>query len=166
LATLTRMEIRDLTPLDWREVAGIYEDGIRTGDATFETEVPAWEAWDAAHSGLRLVAEQDERVVGWAALSPYSDRCCYGGVAEVSVYVAADAQGQGIGRGLLEALIERSEAAGVWTLQAGIFPENKSSLRLHLGCGFRLVGVRERLGELHGVWRDVLLLERRSEVAG
>jgi L-amino acid N-acyltransferase YncA len=166
MTTLTRMEIRDLTPLDWREVAAIYEDGIRTGNATFETEVPSWEAWDAAHPEIRLLAELDGRAAGWAALSPYSDRCCYGGVAEVSVYVASSSQGQGIGRGLLEALIERSEANGVWTLQAGIFPENKSSLRLHLGCGFRLVGVRERLGELNGEWRDVLLLERRSEVTG
>jgi phosphinothricin acetyltransferase len=156
------MEIRDLTPLDWREVATIYEDGIRTGDATFETEVPSWEAWDAAHTGLRVLAELDGRGAGWGALSAYSDRWCYRGVAEDSVYVASWAQGQGVGRALLEELIARSEAAGIWTLQAGIFPENKPSLRLHLGCGFRLVGVRERIGELNGEWRDVLLLERRS----
>jgi phosphinothricin acetyltransferase len=158
------MEIRDLRPLDWPEVAAIFEDGIRTGNATFETGVPSWESWDAAHSGRRLVAELDGKVAGWAALVPYSDRCCYSGVAEDSVYVASWAQGQGIGCGLLEALIALSEAAGIWTLQAGIFPENKASLRLHLGCGFRLVGVRERIGELEGVWRDVLLLERRSAV--
>ena len=115
---------------------------------------------------LRLVAQLDGRTAGWAALSPYSDRCCYRGVAEDSVYVASWAQGRGVGRGLLDELIARSEAAGIWTLQAGIFPENKASLRLHLGCGFRLVGVRERIGELNGVWRDVLLLERRSEVIG
>jgi L-amino acid N-acyltransferase YncA len=158
------MEIRDLGPLDWLEVARIYGEGIRTGDATFETEVPSWEAWDGAHPEHRLVAELDGTVAGWAALSPYSDRCCYRGVAEVSVYVASRAQGRGLGRALLQELITRSEAAGIWTLQAGVFPENKPSLRLHLGCGFRLVGVRERLGEVHGEWRDVLLLERRSEV--
>jgi phosphinothricin acetyltransferase len=160
------MEIRDLRPLDWPEVARIYEDGIRTGNATFETAAPAWEAWDAAHSEHRLVAELDGEVVGWAALAAASERFCYRGVFENSVYVAASAQGRGIGRGLLEGLIERAEAAGIWTLTAGIFPENKASLRLHLGCGFRLVGVHERLGELNGVWRDVLLLERRSEVIG
>jgi len=124
VTTLTRVEIRDLQPLDWPEVAQIYEDGIRTG------------------------------------------RGCYRGVAENSVYVASWAQGQGVGRGLLNALIARSEAEGIWTLTAGIFPENKASVRLHLGCGFRLVGVRERLGELNGEWRDVLLFERRSEVIG
>jgi L-amino acid N-acyltransferase YncA len=160
------MEIRDLLPLDWPEVARIYEDGIRTGNATFETAVPSWESWDAAHLEHRLLAELDGRPAGWAALSPYSDRCCYRGVADESVYVASWAQGQGVGRALLERLIALSEDAGIWTLQAGIFPENKPSLRLHLGCGFRLVGVRERIGELNGVWRDVLLLERRSEVKG
>jgi L-amino acid N-acyltransferase YncA len=158
------MEIRDLRPPDWPEVAAIFEDGIRTGNATFETGVPSWEQWDAAHSAVRLVADLDGKTAGWAALMPSSDRGCYRGVAENSVYVASWAQGQGVGRGLLEGLISLSEAAGIWTLQAGIFPENKASLRLHLGCGFRLVGVRERIGELEGVWRDVLLLERRSEV--
>ena len=160
------MEIRSLRSLDWPEVARIYEDGMRTGNATFETGVPSWESWDAAHSEHRLVAELDGKVAGWAALVPYSDRCCYSGVAEDSVYVASWAQGRGVGRALLEQLISLSEAAGIWTLQAGIFPENKASLRLHLGCGFRLVGVRERIGELDGVWRDVLLLERRSEEKG
>jgi phosphinothricin acetyltransferase len=160
------MEIRDLRPLDWPEVAAIYEDGIRTGNATFETGVPSWELWDAAHPGHRLVAELDGKVAGWAALVPYSDRCCYSGVAEDSVYVASWARGRGVGRALLEALIALSEAAGIWTLQAGIFPENEASLQLHYGCGFRLVGTRERIGELNGVWRDVLLLERRTEVKG
>ena len=163
---MTRTEIRDLTPLDSLEVARIFEHGIRTGEATFETAAPSWEEWDAAHSEHRLVAELDGAVVGWAALSPVSERCCYSGVAESSVYVAEEARGRGVGRELLEELIRRSEAAGIWTLQAGIFPENKASLRLHLVCGFRLVGVRERIGELNGVWRDVLLLERRSEVTG
>ncbi len=117
-----------------------------------------------AHSAIRLVAELDGKTAGWAALSPSSDRDCYRGVAKNSVYVASWAQGKGVGRGLLDALIARSEAEGIWTLTAGIFPENKASVRLHLGCGFRLVGVRERLGELNGEWRDVLLFERRSEV--
>ena len=162
----TRMEIRDLRPLDWPEVAAIYEDGIRTGNATFELTAPPWEAWDAAHPEHRLVAELDGRVAGWAALSPVSGRPCYRGVAEESVYVASWAQGRGVGRALLATLIARSEDAGIWTLEAGIFPENKPSLRLHLGCGFRLVGVRERLGELEGEWRDVLLLERRTELIG
>ena len=147
LRRLTRLELRDLQPLDWPEGARIYE-----------------EQWDAAHSAIRLVAELDGKTAGWAALTPSSDRGCYRGVAENSVYVASWAQGQGVGRGLLEALIARSEAEGIWTLEAGIFPENKASVRLHLGCGFRLVGVRERLGELNGEWRDVLLLERRSGV--
>jgi len=160
------VRIRTLAEPDWPMVAAIFDEGIATGDATFETEVPSWTAWDQAHTEIRLVAELDGRIVGWSALSTYSDRCCYRGVAEVSVYVAADARGRGVGKELLEAVISRSEAAGVWTLQAGIFPENKPSLRLHLGCGFRLVGVRERLGELAGVWRDVLLLERRSEAVG
>jgi phosphinothricin acetyltransferase len=164
--TLVQIEIRDLRPLDWPEVAAIFEDGIRTGNATFEAAPPSWEDWDAAHTEIRLVAELDGRTAGWAALSPTSSRCCYRGVAENSVYVASWAQGKGVGRALLDELIARSEAAGIWTLVAGIFPENKASLRLHLGCGFRLVGVRERLGELDGVWRDVLLLERRSEVVG
>ena len=166
MPTLTRMEIRDLRSLDWPEVAEIYEEGIATGVASFEHGAPSWEAWDAAHSDIRVVAVLDDRLAGWCALSPTSDRHCYRGVAEESVYVASWAHGRGVGRALLTRAIEASEAAGIWTLQAGIFPENKPSLRLHLGCGFRLVGVRERLGESGGVWRDVLLLERRSEVTG
>ena len=158
--------IRDLEPLDWPDVARIFEDGIRSGNATFELEPPAWEAWDAAHSQIRVVAELEGRVVGWAALSSKSTRHCYRGVAESSVYVEEAAQGRGVGRALMDEVIARSEADGVWTLEAGIFPENKASLRLHLGCGFRLVGVRERLGEANGEFRDVLLLERRSEVVG
>jgi phosphinothricin acetyltransferase len=168
VSTTTRNStvLRDLRSLDWPEVARIYSEGIATGVASFETGVPSWEAWDAAHSDIRVVAEIDGRIAGWCALSPTSSRDCYRGVAEESVYVAGWAQGQGVGRAVLEDAIERAERAGIWTLQAGIFPENKPSLRLHLGCGFRLVGVRERLGEAGGIWRDVLLLERRSEVAG
>jgi L-amino acid N-acyltransferase YncA len=160
------LTIRDLRPDDWPTVRAIYEEGIRGGDATFETETPSWERWDAAHPQLRLVAERDGSVVGWAALSPVSDRCCYEGVGEVSVYVAEVARGAGLGHALLAELVERSEQAGYWTLSAGVFPENEASVRLHESCGFREVGVRERLGELHGVWRDVLLLERRSTLVG
>ena len=160
------MNLRELRAGDWPVVRAIYEDGIRSGDATFETETPSWERWDAAHPELRLVAERDGSVVGWAALSPASARDCYRGVGEVSVYVAAEARGDGLGRALLDELVERSEQAGYWTLSAGVFPENEASLRLHKACGFREVGVRERLGELGGVWRDVVLLERRSTLAG
>jgi L-amino acid N-acyltransferase YncA len=155
-----------IVPLEaahWDEVARIYAQGIATGNATFETEVPSWEAWDASHlADHRLVALRDGEIAGWAALSPVSDRCVYGGVAEESVYVAEEARGQGVGGELLEALIASSESAGIWTIQTGIFPENEASVRLHERVGFRIVGTRERLGRHNGVWRDVLLLERRS----
>jgi L-amino acid N-acyltransferase YncA len=161
------MLLRDLRPDDWPEVARIFEEGIRTGNATFETEVPSWEAWDAAHlPAHRLVAERDGRVVGWIALVPVSPRECYAGVAEVSAYVAEEARGEGVGRELLAALIESSERAGIWTLETGVFPENEPSLRLLQRFGFRVVGTRERIGRLHGIWRDVVFLERRSEVVG
>ena len=160
------MNIRKLRREDWPAVRDIYEEGVRGGDATFETETPSWEAWDAAHLEVRLVAERDGSVVGWAALSPASARRCYRGVGEVSVYVASEARGAGLGRKLLEELVRRSEQDGYWTLTAGVFPENEASIRLHEACGFREVGVRERLGELHGVWRDVILLERRSKLVG
>ena len=155
--------VRKLEEKDWPAVRTIFVEGIATGQATFETEAPSWEDWDGAHSD-GLVAEEDGEVVGWAALSPYSPRRVYSGVAEESVYVAATARGRGVGRALLEELIERSEQAGIWTLEAGIFPENRPSVALHLSCGFRLVGVRERIGKQGSDWRDVLLLERRSEV--
>ena len=159
------LAIAALLPEHWGDVARIYADGIASGDATFETEVPDWEGWDSSHlPGHRLIAEADVHRVGWAALVPVSGRCVYGGVAEVSVYVAADARGHGVGTALLAALIASSEAGGLWTLQAGIFPENEASVRLHERAGFRLVGRRERLGRLRGEWRDVLLLERRSQV--
>jgi L-amino acid N-acyltransferase YncA len=165
LTTLTRMAIRALQPADWPDVARIYEEGIRTGNATFETAVPSWEAWAAGHlAEHRLVVTLDGDVVGWAALSAVSDRCCYGGVAEHSIYVAERARGLGFGRQLLAALIASSESGGFWTLQAGVFPENEASIALHTALGFRVVGVRERLGRAHGVWRDVVLLERRSEM--
>jgi L-amino acid N-acyltransferase YncA len=147
-------------PADWARVAEIYWDGMRDGLATFETEVPSWEAWDAAHS-LRLVADRDGEVVGFAALSAASARRCYAGVAENSVYVAREAQGQGIGRALLEKLISRARLAGIWTIQTSIFPENRASLALHERCGFRVVGTRERIGKRDGMWRDTILLEKR-----
>jgi L-amino acid N-acyltransferase YncA len=156
-----------MRPADWEDVARIYAEGIATGDATFETDAGDWQRWDGSHMPRhRLVASRDGRLVGWAALSPVSERCVYAGVAEVSVYVAADARGRGVGAALLDALIASSEADGVWTLQAGIFPENDTSVRLHERAGFRVVGRRARLGRLHGVWRDVLLMERRSPVVG
>ena len=156
-----------MTRADWDEVRAIYMEGIATGDATFETEAPAWDRWDATHrKGERFVAREGGAILGWAALSAVSDRCVYGGVAEVSVYVAASARGKGVGSALLRQLIEASEGANVWTLQAGIFPENRASVVLHERLGFRQVGRRERLGKMNGVWRDVLLLERRSAQAG
>jgi L-amino acid N-acyltransferase YncA len=156
------VQIRAFDGSDWPAVAAAYADGIRTGNATFETEPPTRETFESSHS-LTLVCELDGRVAGWAALSPKSSRCCYRGVAEDSVYVAEWARGRGVGRVLLDELVERSEADGIWTLEAGIFPENEASIALHLACGFRLVGVRERLGRMDGLWRDVLLLERRSD---
>lgn len=152
---------------DWPAVRAIYREGIATGNATFEMEEPEWEAWDQDHiPECRLVARADGQVIGWAALSSVSDRCVYGGVGEVSVYVASSARGQGTGRELLQALVRESERHGYWTLQAGIFPENVASIRLHEKCGFRRVGTRERLGKLQGIWRDVVFLERRSQVVG
>jgi len=161
------MEIRTMLPADWAAVRAIYLEGIATGNATFEPEAPAWERWDAKHLPAgRLVLVADGAIIGWAALSGVSDRCVYAGVAEVSVYVAGAARGQGAGRRLLDALVRASEDAGIWSLQAGIFPENEASLTLHVRCGFRVIGRRERLGRLVGRWRDVLLLERRSPVVG
>lgn len=162
-----RFEVDPMQPADWEAVAAIYQEGLATGQATFETQVPSWETWDSSHlTQTRLVARRDDEVVGWAALSPVSDRCAYQGVAEVSVYVSSAARGQGVGKALLNQLIEESEKAGIWTLQAGIFPENKASIGLHRSCGFRTVGVRERLGQLNGRWRDVAMLERRSPSVG
>ena len=157
------MELQAMRPDDWPAVRAIYQAGIATGDATFETAAPGWEAWDAGHlAEHRLVARIDGRVVGWTALAPVSDRCAYAGVAEDSIYVAPDGQGRGVGRALLTAVVASAERGGIWTVQTGIFPENQPSIRLHQSCGFRVVGRRERLGRLNGRWRDVLLLERRS----
>jgi L-amino acid N-acyltransferase YncA len=161
----TAAVLRDLRPGDWPEVSRIYAEGIATGNATFETEVPSWEAWDAAHlPEHRFVARRDGRVLGWIALAPTSPRACYAGVAEVSAYVAAEARGTGLGKELLAAVISSSERGGIWTLQTGVFPENEASLGLLGRFGFRIVGTHERIGRLHGVWRDVVLVERRSEV--
>lgn len=165
----------------WPAVREIYREGIATGNATFETELPSWEKWDSSHrKNCRLIAlePRDEsvpdvlvplygaRVLGWAALSPVSGRLVYAGVAEVSVYVAVAARGRRVGRALLQALVQESEANGIWTLQAGIFPENAASIALHRSCGFREVGVRRRIGKLGDTWRDVTLMERRSPVVG
>lgn len=156
-------QIRPIVPSDWPAVRRIYEEGIATGNATFEQTAPDWEEWNAGKlAAPRLAAEIDGALVGWAALSPTSKRHVYRGVAEVSVYVAASARGQGVGLALLSALVEQSETAGIWTLQAGIFPENAASVHLHERCGFRIVGRREKIGQMYGVWRDVLLMERRS----
>ena len=148
----------------WPAVERIYLEGIATGNATFETESPGWEGWDAKHHRhSRLIALEGDDLLGWAALSPVSARRVYAGVAEVSIYIAATARGKGIGRELLRALIEHSEQNGIWTLQAGIFPENRASIALHQAHGFREVGRRERIGQLKGIWRDVVLLERRRK---
>jgi L-amino acid N-acyltransferase YncA len=160
--------LRTLFPGDWPVVREIYRAGIESGNATFETAVPEWRAWDEArHPAGRLVAVHDGGVIGFAALSPVSKRPAYAGVCEVMVYVAEPLRGRGIGGRLLSALVEASEAAGIWTLQAGIFPENAGSVRAHERVGFRLVGRRERIGRSHdGRWRDTLLLERRSPSVG
>jgi L-amino acid N-acyltransferase YncA len=161
------VDLRVLTQDDWTAVADIYWDGMRDGLATFETEVPSWEEWNATHlADHRLVAEMLGEVVGWAALSPVSSRRCYQGVVEHSVYVAREARGHGIGRALLAALIAGAEAAGIWTIQTAIFPENRASLALHERCGFRVVGTRERIAKRDGIWRDTVFLERRSQVIG
>jgi L-amino acid N-acyltransferase YncA len=156
------VEIRELRAEDWPAVAAIWADGIATGIATFETHVPSWEEFDRTRlRGHRLVAVDDD-VVGWAALAPTSSRACYAGVAENSVYVAAAARGRGVGLGLLERLLAGADAAGIWTVQTSIFPENEASVALHVRAGFRIVGRRERIAKLDGVWRDTLFLERRS----
>jgi L-amino acid N-acyltransferase YncA len=161
------VEIRAMTRGDWRAVEAIYAEGIATGDATFETAPPSWEEFDAGRlPEHRLVAVEDGEVVGWAALSPTSSRACYAGVVEHSVYVAEAARGRGVGRALMEALIAGADTAGLWTIQTSIFPENLASVALHERVGFRVVGRRERIAVLDGVWRDTLLLERRSPDVG
>ncbi len=153
-----------MTDDDWQEVQFIYREGIATGQATFETDPPEWEAWDSAHlRQCRLVARNGDHILGFAALSPVSKRRVYAGVVEVSLYVRTSARGRGVGKALLQALIAESERLGIWTLQGHVFPENAASIALQKACGFREVGRRERLGQMHGIWRDVLLMERRSK---
>ena len=168
MSAAAAIAIEPMAAAHWDGVRRVYAEGIATGNATFETEAPAWEAWDRGHraDGRVVALSQSGEVLGFGALSKVSDRCVYGGVAEVSVYVAAKARGAGLGRRLLERLIRDSEEAGIWTLQAGIFPENAASISLHEQSGFRVVGVRRRVGRLAGRWRDVALLERRSERVG
>jgi L-amino acid N-acyltransferase YncA len=163
-----KIQIRPLSQDDWDCVRGIYLEGIATGLATFETTVPSWETWHSAHLEFaRLVAVSDgNRVTGWAALSPVSRRAAYAGVAEVSVYVGCEFRGRGVGGLLLDHLIRESESNSIWTLQAGIFPENEASIALHTNHGFRQVGFRERVAKLNGVWRNTVLLERRSQFVG
>jgi phosphinothricin acetyltransferase len=159
------VRIRPMRPEDGRQVLAIYQEGLDGGQASFETAAPTWELFSAARlPEHRFVAhdERDGRLLGWVAVSPVSSRCVYAGVVEHSVYVAGEARGRGVGRALLEALIASTEAAGIWTIQSGVFPENGASMALHRGAGFRVVGTRERIGRHHGRWRDVALLERRS----
>jgi L-amino acid N-acyltransferase YncA len=156
-------QIRPLTAEDWPAVEAIWAEGISTRNATFETETPSWETFDATrHPAHRLIAAEGGELLGWAALAPVSRRPCYEGVVENSVYVAGGARGRGIGTSLMEALVASADAGGIWTIQTNVFPENTASVRLHERVGFRVVGRRDRLARLDGVWRDTLLLERRS----
>lgn len=161
------MEIRPIREQHYPEITRIYLAGIATGNATFQADAPSWKDWDSSHlPSCRIAVFEGDNMLAWAALSPVSSRCIYAGVAEVSVYVDESARGKGIGKSILNQLIIESELAGLWTLQAGIFPENISSIKLHEACGFRLIGYRERIGKMKGVWRDNLILERRSKVIG
>src|ERR1039457_1160305 len=157
------MQIAKMTAGQWPQVKAIYENGIATGQATFQTSAPDWKEWDKAHvETCRLVAIDDDKVIGWAALTPVSGRCIYAGVGEVSVYIDEPARGKGIGKALLEELIKESELHNFWTLQASIFQENIASIKIHQSNGFRIIGNREKIGQRNGVWRDTVLLERRS----
>jgi len=152
---------------DWKDVRAIYIEGIATKNATFEQNAPNWEDWNRNHLEIgRFVVRENNQIMGWAALSPISQRSVYSGVVEVSIYISNHAKGKGIGKTLLKRLVEASEKDGIWTLQGGIFPENEASIAIHKACGFRIVGVRERVGKMDGVWRDVVLMERRSKKAG
>lgn len=158
------IHIENLTQDDWDAVHSIYTEGIATGMATFETAPPSWEGWDSSHlPNCRLVVKEGPQIIGWAALSPVSKRSVYEGVAEVSIYLSKSNQKKGIGKILLKSLIELSEREGIWTLESTMFPENTASVQLHLACGFREVGYREKIGCLDGEWRDTILMERRSE---
>ncbi len=161
------MKLIFISEENFSEVAKIYGEGLLTGIATFETTLPSWEKWDKGHLNFgRILAIEKNKYLGWAALSPVSSRCVYGGVAEVSVYVSSTARGKGVGEFLLKNLIELSEENNIWTLQSGIFRENIASHKLHLKCGFREIGFKEKVGQLKGVWKDNVLLERRSKTVG
>lgn len=161
------MEIRKLQAEHYPQVAAIYLQGIATRLATFQTEATDWATWDSSHLLIgRIAAFENNDMVGWAALSPVSSRCVYAGVAEVSIYIADNYRGKGIGKALLLNLIEESEAEGLWTLQSGIFAENVSSIKLHEQCGFRMIGYREKIGKKDGIWKDNIILERRSKIVG
>ena len=159
--------IDEMKAEDWEDVRAIYLEGIATKNATFEQNAPDWEDWNRNHLAIgRFVARENNQIIGWAALSPISRRSVYSGVVEVSIYISDHAKGRGVGKTLLNRLVEASEKAGIWTLQGGIFPENEASIAIHKACGFRIVGVRERVGRMDGVWRDVVLMERRSKTVG
>ena len=161
------MTFTAVTNTNYPQVAAIYAEGIETGIATFETTIPDWEKWDASHLALgRIAIIEDNVLKGWAALSPVSSRCVYGGVAEVSVYVAENARGKGYGKILLQELIKISEENALWTLQSGIMKANEASIQMHIKCGFREIGYREKIGQLNGVWLDNVILERRSKLIG
>jgi len=166
--SLIKNIVRSMKASDWESVASIYKEGLATGAATFETKVPPFETWDAAHlKTCRIVAVHADKVIGWAALSPVSGRCVYGGVAEVSIYISGISRGLGVGKLLMEQLIIESEKEGLWTLQSGIFPENEASIQLHKTMGFRYIGKREKIGRtIEGEWKDNVLFERRSTVIG
>lgn len=160
-------DIQKMTASHWEAVKTIYEEGIATGNATFQTSAPSWEEWDASHiKACRLVATENRKVLGWAALTVVSGRCVYAGVAEVSIYVADRARGRNIGSSILKALVEESEKNGFWTLQSGVFPENRQSIAMHEKNGFRIIGHREKIGKMGNVWRDNVILERRSRTIG
>lgn len=163
-----KFTIEEMRASDWSQVSAIYLSGIKTETATFQAEVPTWEDWNNNHSkSCRLVARLGNEILGWVALSPISSRCVYAGVAEVSIYIDARHRGQGVGTALLETIIKLSEESGFWTLQSGIIKENIASINLHKKCGFRVLGVRERLGKMsNGKWHDVVLMERRSKTVG
>ena len=161
------MEFLEIDKNNFASVAQIYKEGIETGNATFETNVPTFEEWQGKHLSFgNIVLLENQIILGWASLSKVSDRCVYGGVAEVSVYVSPSAQGKGVGTKLLHKLIEISESEGIWTLQCGIMKENKASILLHKKCGFREIGYREKVGKLNGLWRDNVIMERRSKIVG
>jgi len=161
------MDIRNITLENFDQVAEIYQQGIETGMATFQNDIPDWQSWDKSHLlNCRVATFENNEMTGWAALTPVSSRCVYAGVAEVSVYVSANFRGKGIGQRLLTHLIAQSEQAGLWTLQSGIFPDNIRSIKLHEKCGFRQIGYREKIGKKDGVWKDNIIMERRSKVVG